>query len=141
MIDASKKVRVYFNLHKNLFSVQQKNNKGNWVVVAHKFGIALKDLNFKVSEAGRQRVLKEKKKNVHAFIEGFVDNNFAMPPRKFHQVHYNPYKFDSFFTFQKADSVFLSKEPIPVKCSKSGFLIVEQKKPEIYAFDVDFDQK
>ena len=40
-----------------------------------------------------------------------------------------------------ADSVFLSKEPIPVKCSKSGFLIVEQKKPEIYAFDLDFDQK
>ena len=135
MIDASKKVRVYFNLHKNLFSVQQKNNKGNWVVVAHKFGIALKDLTFKVSEAGRQRVLKEKKKNVHAFIEGFVDDNFAMPPRKFHQVHYNPYKFNSFFTFQKADSV----NPIPVKFSKSGFLIVEQKKPEIYAFDLDFD--
>jgi hypothetical protein len=49
-----------------------------------------------VSEAGRQRVLREKKKNVHAFIEGerlpFVPSSFTYDST----VSYNPYKNPTF---------------------------------------------
>ena len=66
----SEPMRVYRNLHKKCWSVQQKQ-KGRWKVVAHAESITLLDCVFRVSEAGRQRVLRESRKNVHAYIQGF----------------------------------------------------------------------
>ena len=63
-------MRVYSNLHKKCWSVQQKQ-KGRWKVVAHAESITLLDCVFRVSEAGRHRVLRESSKNVHGFIHGF----------------------------------------------------------------------
>ena len=65
----SEPMRVYRNLHKKCWSVQQKQ-KGRWKVVAHAESITLLDCVFRVSEAGRQRVLRESRKNVHAYIQG-----------------------------------------------------------------------
>jgi len=64
-------MRVYRNLHKDCWSIQQKNTKGRWLVVAHTDSITLRDCELRVSEAGRQRVLKEGRKNVHAYIQGY----------------------------------------------------------------------
>lgn len=94
-IDNQKPVRVYFNLHKKVFSVQQKNEKGSWIVRGYASDIKLKDAKFKVSQAGRARVLREKRKNVHAFVEGFVSEASIETPTK---ISYNPYKFDHFYT-------------------------------------------
>ena len=85
--------RIYFNLHKKLFSVQQKVN-GRWKVVKHANAVYLKNGKFKVSEAGRQRVLKEKKKNVHAFVEG--EEAFDFKSGTYCGVTYNPYKHSTF---------------------------------------------
>lgn len=63
------KIRVYYNVRKDKLSVQQKVN-GKWKVTRHEDTVLLKDATFKVSESGRQRVLRDKQKNVHAFIEG-----------------------------------------------------------------------
>ena len=41
-------------------------------VIGHYHDLYLKDAKYLVSEAGRKRVLKEKKKNVHAGVSGFV---------------------------------------------------------------------
>lgn len=88
-------VRVYYNLHKKRLSVQEKVN-GVWKVMRHVDAIHLKNVSFKVSEAGRQRVLREKKKNVHAFIEGerlpFIPSSFTYES----VVSYNPYKNPTF---------------------------------------------
>jgi hypothetical protein len=92
------KVRVYFNLHKKLLSVQTKVN-GSWKVIKHVFNINLTDVKFKVSEAGRQRVLREKRKNVHAFIEG-VEVDQPIDQRA-QNVTYNPYKYEKFTTGEK----------------------------------------
>ena len=67
----SEPMRVYRNLHQKCWSVQQKDSKGRWKVVAHAESITLADCVFRVSEAGRQRVLSEGRKNVHAYIQGF----------------------------------------------------------------------
>lgn len=89
------KARVYFNLHKQMLSVQHKVN-GVWKVVRHTDNISLQNVIFKVSEAGRQRVLREKRKNVHAYIEG---EEIPFVP-KFHSyesvISYNPYKHSTF---------------------------------------------
>jgi len=88
-------IRVYYNFRRKLFSVQAKvNNK--WVVVEHTNSIVLRNAIFKVSEAGRQRVLKQKRKNVHAFIIG---ERFPFIPKSFvyrDEVSYNPYKGPNF---------------------------------------------
>lgn len=90
-----KRVRVYFNLHRKLFSVQEKTSKG-WRVWLHANQITLENVVFKVSEAGRQRVIREKKKNVHAFVEGDMVLDGTEPIHTSTQLSYNPYKAGSF---------------------------------------------
>lgn len=85
------KVFVYFNLHKKLFSVRDHITG---LVVGHTHMIALENAIFKVSEAGRQRVLLEKRKNIHAGVQGTV-REFPCPLAEF-AAFYNPYKGPSF---------------------------------------------
>lgn len=104
-----KQVRIYFNLHKKMLSVQEKIN-GSWKVVDHVEQIWLGNAKFKVSEAGRQRVLKQKRKNVHAYIEGIAN---AVPENltAFDSINYNPYKLERFHDgkkyVDKADFVYI----------------------------------
>lgn len=85
------RVFVYWNLHKSLWSVRDCKTRK---VIAHLHSLTLIDVKFKVSEAGRQRVLREQRKNVHAGVEGYVsvdtDNPCLIP------VRYNPYELSSF---------------------------------------------
>jgi hypothetical protein len=107
-----KKIRVYFNLHKKMLSVQEKVN-GSWKVVNCVEQIWLGDVAFKVSEAGRQRVLKQKRKNVHAYIEGIYKMPEITPFKHtpFVPVNYNPYKLEKFHDgkkyINKADFVYI----------------------------------
>ena len=65
--DASKSVSVYRNLHKNCWSVQQGGR-----VVFHAISLVLRDFTTVVRKAGRERLLRERKKNVHAFLKGHL---------------------------------------------------------------------
>jgi len=89
------KVRVYFNLHRDQLSVQHKTPKG-WRLWRHAAQVALHNIRFKVSESGRQRVLREKRKNVHAFIEGELVLVTGDPINPTTVVTYNPYTMPSF---------------------------------------------
>ena len=96
------KVFVYFNLHRKCFSIKALEGANKGRVVAHRDDVLLFDGTFKVSEAGRQRVLKEQRKNVHAGVVGQWDETgtdlitidrvttIGTP------ITYNPYKYDSF---------------------------------------------
>ena len=66
-IDTTKKVRVYRNLHRDCYSVKQGG-----IVRCHAENVTLRSCQFIVSKAGQRRVRDEKRKNVHAFIEGYV---------------------------------------------------------------------
>ena len=63
-------VETYFNLHKKLFSVRACEGPDKGRVIAHRKAVCLLNVKFKVSEAGRQRVLREQRKNVHAVMRG-----------------------------------------------------------------------
>jgi len=90
-------VDVYFNLHKRVYSLRSVKTRR---VIAHVKFVLLSDCAFKVSEAGRQRVLKEKRKNVHAFVRGTVveagDQGWFLDRRGSRVVSYNPYTGDKF---------------------------------------------
>jgi hypothetical protein len=93
------RVFVYRNLHKKCYSVKCMKTH---LVIAHVDNIELIGAVFKVSESGRQRVLKEKRKNVHAGVVGVVKSFGVLSTFNPHgittleRVTYNPYRFDSF---------------------------------------------
>ncbi len=98
-IDKTRPVRVYRNLKhgrksRPLYSVMQDGR-----VIRRTHQIMLKDAKFIVWEKSRQRVLKEGRKNVHAFVIGTVVDS-AMGRTKAGRLNlkisYNPYLGDSF---------------------------------------------
>lgn len=94
------KVFCYFNLHRKCWSIKALEGIDTGLVVAHAFRVNLKGATFKVSEAGRQRVIASKRKNVHAGVVGQWDGNrdAAQPDREGEAVAvtYNPYKAPTF---------------------------------------------
>lgn len=92
------KVFVYFNLHKKTFSIRAMEGDHKGRVIAHQDQIVLRDATFKVSDTGRNRVLQEKRKNVHAGIIGHYHGEqwTSYDDIPFSRVTYNPYKHKSF---------------------------------------------
>lgn len=96
------RVFVYFNLHKKCFSIKALEGDRKGRVVAHSDTVLLEGCKLLVSEAGRQRVLREKRKNVHAGVTGVwingdrVESHYEFLSMVGRQVTYNPYKYSSF---------------------------------------------
>lgn len=87
------KVEVYWNLHKKVYSVRARSGEQRGRVIAHVRDFTLTNVTFSVSQAGRERVLAEGRKNVHAFVRG----EWAGPTEvMMSKVTYNPYKYTTF---------------------------------------------
>jgi len=100
-IDFSKKVFVYKNLHKDCWSIKQ-----NGLVKAHANSIRLWDCSFQVNQKGREKVLKEKRKNVHAGIKGFIDQACVLDLNEAPSITYNPYKYETFVNKETEEPIF-----------------------------------
>lgn len=100
---------VYFNLHKHCFSMKQDG-----LVVLHSDMVVLKDVIFKVSEAGRQRVLAEGRKNVHARVYGYFQGTEADSLEGFREAYYNPYKTETFIDYLTGEPIYEAAEVILV---------------------------
>lgn len=93
----SMKVRVYYNLNRAVWSVQHYIPGKGWRVREYLDSLVLEDVTFKVSEAGRQRVIREGRKNVHAYAVGtLVERNGAGYVGHLPRASYNPYKAGHF---------------------------------------------
>lgn len=112
-------VQVYRNLHNGRWSIR---SAASGLVLAHADKVVLCNATFKVREAGRQKVIQEKRKNVHAFCQGFVAEWVGDEYRNRHlynrqyrinsdlygvntQVSYNPYWYGYFFNVKTLDPV------------------------------------
>ena len=84
------RVRVYWNLHRNLFSIMSMKTGR---VIGHAEAVSLKNANFVVRPGGRAKVLREKRKNVHAFVIGELTTDSL--DEGVH-VSYNPYETATF---------------------------------------------
>ena len=99
------RVKVYRNLHKKCWSVVCMERGDNYgLVLTHVRYLSLKDCEFRVSQPGRQRVLKEKQKNVHAYVLGHV----AVKNKVGYEVTYDPYKYKTFVMKDNGKEVNLS---------------------------------
>ena len=91
------KVMVNYNLHKHTFSVRSNNR-----VIVHADYVKLVDVEFKVRQGGREKVIKDKQKNVHSFVIGTLVDYCSYPCKDMptepnnNIVTYNPYKYNSF---------------------------------------------
>jgi len=101
-------VKIYRNLRDKCFSVLFRGK-----VIEHCDAFMLHNCEFKVSQSGRQRVLKEKRKNVHAFVVGNRvplnkhSSRLRVPlTSKVKRAMYNPYKFNSFVDFYTLQPIY-----------------------------------
>ena len=108
-VDRTKPVKVYRNLNNGMLSISQKG-----VVVGHTDAITLKNCTFIVGK-GRERVLKEKVKNVHAFVYGYI----VEPTEKVTKPNlmYNPYTVE-FFTDTNTKEAVL--EAVKININSKG---------------------
>ena len=115
------KVKVYYNLHKKCFSVKDYRTG---LVIGHTNRVVLEDATFKVSEAGRQRVIREQKKNVHAYVIGTLkawdDQSYWTAVT--HEAYYNPYTQSTFTVegqpIHASSQVVLKDKKVFVKSAK-----------------------
>ena len=128
------RVRVYYNLHKKCFSIQDYKTG---LVTKHTNQLNLSNALFVVRKSGNERVRSEGKKNVHAFVNGIV-NDKPSDTNSFHnsyRVRYNPYEMD-YFHYER----IVNNKPkwLPVDNHWIGdvYLFIENGKPVMYA-DID----
>lgn len=118
---------TYWNLHKQCFSYRPMGGR-----VAHADSLLMRDVDFAVQKAGRQRVIDEGRKNVHAFVRGtmvYAEGGF---PAEYPytaamvidqcldqgiSIRYNPYEGDCFIDaagrkVDGADFVYLQNKKI-----------------------------
>jgi hypothetical protein len=123
------KVEIYYNLNKHVLSVRQKG-----IVIKHTPAAEVFNAKFVVQPAGRKRVLREKRKNVHAFIRGTAGRLSKtilsqMLGRKYKvqgnwvRVTYNPYKYNSFVEADTGEPIHESAHVVI-----SGRTVYAQKK-------------
>ena len=99
------RVAVYRNLHKNCLSIQSRERENYGKIIGYCKSIFIKRSKFIVREKGRLKVLKEGRKNVHAFVVGecpdlkiwsWQDRDITMGGNPTTKVFYNPYKYSTF---------------------------------------------
>jgi hypothetical protein len=85
------RVFVYFNVRRKDFSIQALEGPDKGLVFDHAGTVEILDAEFRVSEAGRQRVLATGQKNVHAGVRGTLGTSPSTPPHEGAvRVTYNP---------------------------------------------------
>jgi len=98
-----KKVKIHYNLHKHCFSVKYSTEP-----MRYASSLMLTDVSFTVNENGRQQVIHEKCKNVHAHVIGILlgaDFENMVETEGFDRVTYNPYKRGTFYRVDSEESV------------------------------------
>lgn len=89
------RVRVYYNLHKQCLSVKDKRTG---LVVAHKSEAHLSNVKYLVSARGLEKIRREKRKAVIAYVEGdyCVEGYGDLDTEQWSKVYFNPYVVDEF---------------------------------------------
>ena len=103
------KVAVYWNLHKHIFSIQSRETSDYGKVIAHKNSVVVAQPKFVVRQAGREKVMKENKKNVHAFVVGTLLEDYIITSSRPRLLSYNPYKNNNFVMADTKEKVLTAE--------------------------------
>jgi hypothetical protein len=125
------RVFVYMNRHATkanngvpVYSVKAMEGPDKGRVIMRSPHVMLGDVRPKVSQAGRLRVLREGRKNVHAGLVGTLIHTALVP---FHgsKITYNPHKYEQ-FVFAAFDTVYYYGSELAY-LTDCGVKIVEPK--------------
>jgi hypothetical protein len=117
------KVMVYYNLHKHTFSIRYKN-----LVILHADYVKLNNVEFRVRSGGREKVLKEKTKNVHSFVIGTLMDYCEFPCENLPEepnnniVTYSPYKYSSYVMKDTEEPIFHANEVVMINSKNKIFI-------------------
>ena len=96
-IELAQEVEVYRNLNNGMWSIRDARTKQ---ILAHATDVLLYDPTFHVQPAGRERVRRERRKNVHAYVKGKYVLPDLTPPEEWEvlymEANYDPYNDDYF---------------------------------------------
>lgn len=130
------RVFIYFNLHRKMWSVKALEGPQKGRVIARTPHIVLRDVQPRVSQKGRERVLREKRKNVHAGLVGDLAEKTALTLWKLpeyrellpeNEITYNPYKSGNFYYRQTPENGYTG--------SDFAELLVRDGKAKVFAYD------
>lgn len=103
-INPAKPVRIYRNLNNGKISIKQGAH-----VVGHTDQAFLRNARFLVFEILRQKVVEQRVKSVHAYIEGMWMETYHLPEDGT-IVWYNPYITDAFRTGGRNEACLTASE-------------------------------
>lgn len=106
-VEAGQLVRVYKNLNReDCFSIMDKKSK---LVLGYAPSVRLSSVKYIVGESARQRVLRDKRRNVHAFCEGYIVSTGEAIPEGTATSYYNPYHTPLFISEESKQPLHESK--------------------------------
>lgn len=117
------RVEVYWNFHRKCYSVRALEGPYKGRVTQHRRNIQITDATFVVRPGGRAKTLRERRKNVHAFVRGtLVEGERIAMEGVSVGVGYNPYQWESFMAFPPSYTAPLCGEvtvdPYPIRSAK-----------------------
>ena len=127
--------RIYFNVReKNLSVLDYKTNK----VTRKVSQVYLTNAMFVVRKSGNKRVREEGRKNVHAFVNGIIQNRLPNNQELFyhsHKVRYDPYTMDCFH-YERIVNGKSRWLPVDKHWIGRVWIYIENGKPVMHA-DID----
>jgi hypothetical protein len=135
-------VRIYWNSHRKLYSIQARNPKG-WTVVGHSASVELLNARFVVSKAGHARMIRESVKNVHAYIVGQLVSVDAVKAPQFVR-HFGALHATRPVSYSRTDGCFVvMREMIiwPIGESAQVWATTVDEKPDVRAIYLYDEEK
>lgn len=111
------KIDCYINLNKGCVSIKSRESDDYGKVIAHREKVCMRDIEFVVQPAGRDRCRAEQVKNVHAFVRGKWDETVEIIDGDY--VTYNPFKHDEFYSPDR--DAYVSTAETAAVCQKGVF--------------------
>jgi hypothetical protein len=108
------KYRIYRNLRRSCFSIQEKIPGKGWRVTDRAENLEAHGITFRVYEAGRRKVIERRRKNVHAYAiaESWQRVDALSVIDSECMIYYNPYQSSNFkinnVTIERAKSIVLT---------------------------------
>lgn len=112
---------VYWNIYDKVFTVQ---NQETGRVRRHAEVLTLRDVDFEIDQAERERMVQEGRKTLHAGVRGEI---MPDPPENLEgwlEVIYEPLAYDSFVTSESRE---------PVARAEWLHMMVEDRKARLFA--------
>lgn len=124
------RVAVYRNLKKKGVVYSLLDTRSG-LVVGYSEDVLLEDVKFSVSQKGRARVLREGRKNVHAYVRGTiviadsgvdeVAKAIGEQAGPWQKARYNPYVYTSFVRAEDEAPIFEAKY---ARLGKNGLTVI-----------------